>query len=204
MGNNPYKKYLKNSQQPGFTLLEVMLVVLLIGLASLTVVMTFPNTLSSENNASWQAQRFATLLQWAEDEALISGNELGLVIEKNSYQFAIYDYSKQRWLASRVGEIEGKVELPELVSLEYSLSDSAWGEINNSDQDSFIEESERVDIEGDNKLKTLNPLIYVMSSGEVSPFSLVFSKADNDPEKQSTTVSVSMNGAISLVELSKE
>jgi general secretion pathway protein H len=204
MGNNPYKKYLKNSQQPGFTLLEVMLVVLLIGLASLTVVMTFPNTLSSENNASWQAQRFATLLQWAEDEALISGNELGLVIEKNSYQFAIYDYSKQRWLASRVGEIEGKVELPELLSLEYSLSDSAWGEINNSDQDSFIEESERVDIEGDNKLKTLNPLIYVMSSGEVSPFSLVFSKADNDPEKQSTTVSVSMNGAISLVELSKE
>lgn len=204
MGNNPYKKYLKNSQQPGFTLLEVMLVVLLIGLASLTVVMTFPNTLSSENNASWQAQRFATLLQLAEDEALISGNELGLVIEKNSYQFAIYDYSKQRWLASRVGEIEGKVELPELVSLEYSLSDSAWGEINNSDQDSFIEESERVDIEGDNKLKTLNPLIYVMSSGEVSPFSLVFSKADTDPEKQSTTVSVSMNGAISLVELSKE
>lgn len=204
MGNNPYKKYLKNSQQPGFTLLEVMLVVLLIGLASLTVVMTFPNTLSSENNASWQAQRFATLLQWAEDEALISGNELGLVIEKNSYQFAIYDYSKQRWLASRVGEIEGKVELPELLRLEYSLSDSAWGEINNSDQDSFIEESERVDIEGDNKLKTLNPLIYVMSSGEVSPFSLVFSKADNDPEKQSTTVSVSMNGAISLVELSKE
>jgi general secretion pathway protein H len=204
MGNNPYKKYLKNSQQPGFTLLEVMLVVLLIGLASLTVVMTFPNTLSSENNASWQAQRFATLLQWAEDEALISGNELGLVIEKNSYQFAIYDYSKQRWLATRVGEIEGKVELPELVSLEYSLSDSAWGEINNSDQDSFIEESERVDIEGDNKLKTLNPLIYVMSSGEVSPFSLVFSKADTDPEKQSTTVSVSMNGAISLVELSKE
>jgi general secretion pathway protein H len=204
MGNNPYKKYLKNSQQPGFTLLEVMLVVLLIGLASLTVVMTFPNTLSSENNASWQAQRFATLLQLAEDEALISGNELGLVIEKNSYQFAIYDYSKQRWLATRVGEIEGKVELPELLSLEYSLSDSAWGEINNSDQDSFIEESERVDIEGDNKLKTLNPLIYVMSSGEVSPFSLVFSKADNDPEKQSTTVSVSMNGAISLVELSKE
>ncbi|MFT5558041.1 MAG: general secretion pathway protein H [Sphingobacteriales bacterium] len=204
MGNNPYKKYLKNSQQPGFTLLEVMLVVLLIGLASLTVVMTFPNTLSSENNASWQAQRFATLLQLAEDEALISGNELGLVIEKNSYQFAIYDYSKQRWLATRVGEIEGKVELPELLSLEYSLSDSAWGEINNSDQDSFIEESERVDIEGDNKLKTLNPLIYVMSSGEVSPFSLVFSKADTDPEKQSTTVSVSMNGAISLVELSKE
>ncbi|ABM01975.1 general secretion pathway protein H [Psychromonas ingrahamii 37] len=181
-----------------------MLVVLLIGLASLAVVMTFPNTLSTENNARWQAQRFATLLQLAEDEALISGNELGLVIEKNSYQFAVYDYSKQRWLAARVGEIEEKVELPELIRLEYSLSDSVWGEISSSDQDSFIEESERVDIEDDNKLKTLNPPIYVMSSGEVSPFSLVFSKADNDPEKQSITVSVSMNGAISLTELSKE
>lgn len=204
MGNNPYKKHLKNLRQHGFTLLEVMLVVLLIGMASLAVVMTLPNNLTSENNVSWQAQRFATLLQFAEDEALISGNELALVIAKNSYQFAVYDYPKQRWLAARVGEIEEKVELPEPIGLEYSLSDSVWGEINSSDQDSFIEEPERVDIEGDNKLPTLNPQVYVMSSGEVSPFTLVFSEVDNDSEKQSITVSVSMNGAISLAELSKE
>lgn len=204
MGNEPCQKSLKNFRQQGFTLLEVMLVVLLIGLASLAVVMTFPNKLSSENNANWQAQRFATLLALAEDEALISGNELGLVIEKNSYQFAVYDYSKQRWLAARVGEIQGKVELPEPIGLKYSLSDSVWGEIDSSDQDGFIEQTERVYIEGDNKLQTLNPPIYVMSSGEVSPFSLVFSELDNDAEKNAITVSVSMNGAISLAELSKE
>ncbi|MFT7053303.1 MAG: general secretion pathway protein H [Psychromonas sp.] len=199
-----YKKQLKNLRQPGFTLLEVMLVVLLIGMASLAVVMTLPNNLISNNNVSWQAQRFATLLQFAEDEALISGNELALVIEKNSYQFAVYDYPRQRWLAARVVEIAEKVELPESIDLAYNLSDSVWGEINSSDQDSFIEEAEDVDIEGDDKLQSLKPQVYVMSSGEVSPFSLVFSEVDNDPEKQSITVSVSMNGAISLAELSNE
>ncbi|MFT6925369.1 MAG: general secretion pathway protein H [Psychromonas sp.] len=199
-----YKKHFKNIRQSGFTLLEVMLVVLLIGMASLAVVMTLPNNLNSENNVSWQAQRFATLLQFAEDEALISGNELGLVMKNNSYQFAVYNYAKQRWLAARVGEIERAIGLPESIALEYRLSDSVWGDLNNLEQDSFIEESELIEIEADNTLETLAPQVYVMSSGEVSPFSLIFSKVDNDAEEQAMTVSVSMNGAISIAELSTE
>lgn len=178
--------------------------VLLIGMASLAVVMTLPNNLNSENNVSWQAQRFATLLQFAEDEALISGNELGLVMKNNSYQFAVYNYAKQRWLAARVGEIERAIGLPESIALEYRLSDSVWGDLNNLEQDSFIEESELIEIEADNTLETLAPQVYVMSSGEVSPFSLIFSKVDNDAEEQAMTVSVSMNGAISIAELSTE
>ena len=178
--------------------------VLLIGMASLAVVMTLPNNVTSENNVSWQAQRFATLLKFAEDEALISGNELALVIDTNSYQFAVYDYPKQRWLAARVGEIERAIELPESIGLKYSLSDSVWGELNRSGQDSFIDEMETVEFDDENKLPILNPQVYVMSSGEVSPFTLVFSEVDNDDEKQSMMVSVSMNGAISIAELSKE
>ncbi|MGB5444780.1 MAG: type II secretion system minor pseudopilin GspH [Psychromonas sp.] len=197
------KKRLNYNKQHGFTLLEVMLVVLLIGMASLTVVMTLPNNLTSENNVSWQAQRFATVLKFAEDEALISGNELALVIEKNSYQFAVYNYEKQQWLAAVVGEIQGRIELPESINLEYSLADSVWGEIDNEEQDSFIEEQERVDIIEDRQ-QSLKPQVYVMSSGEVSPFTLVFSDAENESEKQSVTVSVSMSGSITISELSEQ
>lgn len=177
-----------------------MLVVLLIGMVSLTVVMTLPGKLTSEGNVSWQAQRFATVLQFAEDEALISGNELALLIEKNSYQFAVYNYEKQQWLTASVGEIQSKIELPESINLEYSLSDSVWGEIGSEEQDSFIEEQERVAID-EKRQESLNPQIYIMSSGEVSPFTLVFSDAEN-AEKQSVTVSVSMSGSISITELS--
>lgn len=194
------EKHLNHHHQGGFTLLEVMLVVLLIGMVSLTVVMTLPGKLTSEDNVSWQAQRFATVLQFAEDEALISGNELALLIEKNSYQFAVYNYEKQQWLAASVGEIQSKIELPESINLEYSLSDSVWGEIGSEEQDSFIEEQERVAID-EKRQESLNPQIYVMSSGEVSPFTLVFSDAEN-AEKQSVTVSVSMSGSISITELS--
>ncbi|HEY5715875.1 MAG TPA: type II secretion system minor pseudopilin GspH [Psychromonas sp.] len=194
------KKHLNHHHQHGFTLLEVMLVVLLIGMVSLTVVMTLPGKLTSEDNVSWQAQRFATVLQFAEDEALISGNELALLIEKNSYQFAVYNYEKQQWLTASVGEIQSKIELPESINLEYSLSDSVWGEIGSEEQDSFIEEQERVAID-EKRQESLNPQIYIMSSGEVSPFTLVFSDAEN-AEKQSVTVSVSMSGSISITELS--
>ncbi len=199
-----FKIPLKNHYQYGFTLLEIMLVLLLMGMISVGVVMTLPDNLTSEENVDWQAQRFSTLLQFAEDEALISGIELGLVFEKNGYQFAFYDYKSKKWLPVVSKQIEGLVELPESLKIEYVLSGSVWDEIVTDEQDDFIDDDYLVDIEGDDKILSLTPQVYVMSSGEVTPFSLEFSAGESSSEAQSITVSVSMNGAISLSELEKQ
>jgi hypothetical protein len=42
-----------------------------------------------------------------------------------------------------------------------------------------------------------------MSSGEVTPFSVEFSEIESRPDAQSVTVAVSMNGTVSISELSK-
>ena len=191
----------KQLMQHGFTLLEIMLVLLLMAMVSVGVVMTLPNNLTSQEDLQWQAQRFRTLLQFAEDEALISGLELGVVFDKSSYQFAFYDYKTKKWLPVMSEQIQGKVELPETLKIEYFLSDSLWDEIDTEQQDKFIDEDELVSIAGEEKVISLRPQVYVMSSGEVTPFSVEFSAADERSDAQSVTVSVSMSGTISFSEL---
>lgn len=189
------------AKQHGFTLLEIMLVLLLIGMVSVGVVMTLPNSLDSEQDVRWQAQRFRTLLQLAEDEALISGLELGLVFEENSYQFAFYDYQTKKWLPVMDRQIQGKVELPDTLKMHYLPGGTLWDEIDTEKQNAFIDEDDLVSIAGAEEVVTLRPQVYVMSSGEVSPFSLTFSSADSGSPSKAVSVSVSMNGTISLAEL---
>ncbi|MCG6200098.1 type II secretion system minor pseudopilin GspH [Psychromonas antarctica] len=191
----------QNSRQAGFTLLEIMLVLLLMGMISVGVMMTMPEHIISEEDISWQAQRFNTVLQFAEDEALISGIELGVFFEDNSYQFVFYDYPSKKWLAVISDQLPGKVELPESIQLEYLLSGSVWDEIVSNEQDDFIDNDYLVEIEGDSELPNLTPQVYIMSSGEVTPFELQFSERDGLTKAQSLTLSVSMSGKISFSEL---
>lgn len=178
-----------------------MLVLLLIGMVSVGVVMTLPDNLASEEDVQWQAQRFSTLLQFAEDEALISGRELGLVFEQSSYQFAFYDYQTKKWLPVVSEQIRNKVELPESLEIEYLLSGSLWDEIDTEEQDEFIDDDDLVSIEGEEKIVSLRPQVYVMSSGEVTPFSVTFSAVENRSAARTVTVSVSMSGTVSFSEL---
>lgn len=193
-----------NNNQQGFTLLEVMLVLLLMGMISVGVVMTLPSSLTSDQSVEWQAQRFSTLLQFAEDEAIISGVELGIVFapENNSYEFTFYDYKSKQWLPVSSKQIAGLVELPSSISIEYELSGSVWDEVETEDDDVFIDD-EYLIIDEERDARALKPQVYVMSSGEVTPFTLVFSSIDGDRKKEMQTLSVSMSGAITFAELVK-
>ena len=197
---------IKNNNQHGFTLLEIMLVLLLIGMISVGVVMTLPDNLNSEDQVDWQAQRFSALLQFAEDEALMSGRELGLVFSKRNkgYQFAFYDYSKKKWLAFLGEKTLKQVELPDTVEIEYNLLGSVWDEREVEDEDGFIDDQYLVDISTEEERDSLTPQVYVMSSGEVTPFSVEFSAQGKERTRETQTVSVSMSGAITLFEIEKQ
>ncbi|WP_019614781.1 type II secretion system minor pseudopilin GspH [Psychromonas ossibalaenae] len=195
---------INHRRQAGFTLLEIMLVFLLIGMVSVAVVMTLPDNLSSDRSLDWQAQRFSTVLQFAEDEALISGKELGLVFDKNNYQFAWYDHDTRKWLPVPDELFTAKVELPESMRIEHQLLGSVWDEIDSDKQDDFINAEDRVEIDGDDNLLSLDPQVYIMASGEVTPFSLVFSIDGSDREEDVVKLSVDMSGVITFPELIEE
>lgn len=165
------------------------------GMVSVGVVMTMPTNLDAANDPQSQALRFGTLVQIAEDEALISGQELGVFFDSNSYQFAVYDYQAKKWLSVMSKQIQSKVELPDALNLTYILSGSLWSEIDPEDQKDFIDSDDLVNIEGDEALVSLNPQVYIMSNGEVTPFSVEFSDK-NSSDIQPVIVTVDMSGSV--------
>ena len=194
-----------NHKQNGFTLLEIMLVVLLMGMISMGVVMTLPSHFISKDNPQWQAKRFSVLVQVAEDEALISGVEYGLVFGVNSYQFATYDYQRKKWIAAEREPLHNKIKLPDKVNLKFMLSDSIWGDELTESKTSFIKYDELVHIKGEKEVVSLTPQVYIMASGEVTPFSVTFNNMASDNSKQvSSEVSVGMNGTLKLMDLNNE
>lgn len=174
-----------------------MLVLLLIGMASVAVVMVMPKYINNNESVDWQLQRFTSLLQFAEDEAIISGKEIGLVFNKNTYRFTVYDYKTNKWLALKSEQFANEIDLPESISIEYTLLGTVWDEIDVEDEDVFIDEEYLVDIEGDDEdIKSFSPQVYIMSNGEVTPFKLFLSETD----KQSGALEVSMSGMITSIE----
>jgi len=186
----------------GFTLLEVMLVLLLMGMISVGVVMTLPNSGGVSQGSEWQAQRFRTLLQLAEDRALTFNAELGIQFNQQSYNFVAYDFSEKKWLPLQDSRINGFVELPDNITAEYSLGDNIWGELSKAQTEQgnndFVESSYLVNIDGQEQQITYKPQVFIMSSGEVTPFNYQFSNSEQD--QYSVTVKVMMSGQIELVE----
>ena len=191
------KRTPKHNFQAGFTLLEIMLVLVVIAMASVGVMMAMPQQLNESENVDWQAQRLSTQLQFAEDEALISGKELGLVFEDESYRFAFYDHPTKKWLAIESDQLGKKIEIPEALSFEYELLGSVWDEIESQEDDSFIDKDDLVNIAGDDQLESFSPQVFIMSSGEVTPFSVTFSEASESGEQRSSLLEVNMSGTIS-------
>ncbi|HIP75946.1 MAG TPA: type II secretion system protein GspH [Psychromonas hadalis] len=192
-----------NYNQYGFTLLEIMLVILLMGVAASAVVMTMPGQANAEKDPKWQAQRFITILQFAEDEALISGLEIGIVFDDESYQFTTYDHKKSAWIMAKQEILAGKRTLSAPLKLEYKLSGSVWDQIETEDE-GFIDDDYLVKIEIGKKKKVLKPQVYVMSSGEVTPFTLRFLDGEDDHKHKKDSeaylqgyLSVNMSGSIS-------
>ncbi len=71
----------------GFTLVEMLAVIFIIGLASAIVVLTMP---PPEGPVEEAAERFVMLSQRAADEAIVSGNVVGIRIDERGYEFARY------------------------------------------------------------------------------------------------------------------
>ncbi|AGH80125.1 general secretion pathway protein H [Psychromonas sp. CNPT3] len=170
------------ARQQGFTLLEIMLVVLIMAMVSVVVVMNLPKITERQQDLDWQAQRFVTLLSFAQDEALMSGKELGIIFKDNAYQFVVYAYKEKAWQALELKRIITDVTLAEPLTLHYALLGALWEEL----------DSQNVNV----KPGTLAPQVYIMSSGEVTPFTLQFLNTQDGDRPASALLSINMSGEI--------
>lgn len=182
--NRTFYSIPKSIHTRGFTLLEVLMVIALIGLIVSVVQFNF-SVKRPEETLEKASYKFATLFESAANYGLLNNIELGLYIEKNTYQFLGYDgvkwseISSQDWLTEQTlpEGVVVKLALEDLPIEEPLLFDSSVFTDEDSDFLSF-DDNEKDNQEGkESKSKSDKPLIpqvYILSGGDITPFSLTF------------------------------
>jgi general secretion pathway protein H len=83
-------------RQTGFTLIEMMVVIIIIGIVVSTMVMSIRTGDISEH-MEIEMNRLQALVRLAKEEAVLQGQVLALAVGENSYRFDVKDIEKDIW-----------------------------------------------------------------------------------------------------------
>ncbi|RUO37425.1 type II secretion system protein GspH [Aliidiomarina shirensis] len=155
----------------GFTLIEVMMTILIIGVAAMVVVLNLPSQRFG-NTAEDSAQQFLQQIHHAREQALLRNYVYGIEVTGNSYKF--YRWHEQKWQLQTEAPL-APVTAPELVALELEMGDFRLLDNMEDDRDSIFGR----DVRRENPDEEVpRPTILIFESTEFVPFTLVFSGTD--------------------------
>ena len=167
-----------NAKAKGFTLLEVLLVIALMGLIVSVIQFNFSGK-RPEDVLQKTSYQFAELFESAANYGLLNNIELGLYIHENTYRFLGYDGVKwtdipeQTWLTEKTlpEGVTFTLTLDDLPIEDPLLFDSSVFKAKDEEYLSFaaIEEAKKAE-----KEKLIYPQVYILSGGDFTPFSLTF------------------------------
>jgi len=147
--------YLRSSRERGFTLLEVLAVVLIIG-----IIISFASLSIGQNSSRIvqdEVERLHGLIQLAGEESVLQGRELALEFDRDRYQFL--EFGKEEWQPIAEDPMLRERPLPEAIELTLMLEG----------------------IEANFEDKKNLPRIFILSSGELTPFNMTL-KTDEGEE----------------------
>lgn len=186
--NKCYKLRKPSSSCRGFTLLELMVVIVIVGIMFSFLALSI-NTSSPEESIKKEAMRLDQLIELALEEAILRGEEYALVFKPDSYQFA--RLSENGWQLINDDRLLRPRTLPNEITLELEVEKTTLSLLDDSNDPNDSNEPE--DSEDDNPDK-IEPQVFLLSSGEITPeftVSLVIFGID-----QTHYVSGAMNGKL--------
>jgi len=150
----------------GFSLIEILVVIVIIGIVSSIALMSL-GVLGDDRELRTEARRMQTLLEIAQDEAVMQGREFGLEIMRGSFRFVEYDPYVDQWSAIIGDDIMRLRQLPEDVEFDLLLEDQ---HVQLDSNPAEFEASENMP--NRDPLETYAPHVLIFSSGDMSPFEL--------------------------------
>ncbi|WP_371375870.1 prepilin-type N-terminal cleavage/methylation domain-containing protein [Thalassotalea aquiviva] len=157
----------------GFTLLEVLLVLVIIGFM-VTALIPGIRGVDIEDELEQHSQKFSSVFVLASEYALLNNLELGLYVKDNSYQFLGFD--GVRWVPISEHKFFQQVQFEPPFSIKLSLDELALEDELSLDQ-SLFEEIETEESFKDEE-EFIYPQVYILSAGEITPFTLTFTYDD--------------------------
>ncbi len=80
----------------GFTLIEIMIVVVIIGVISAGVLLSV-NLTGRDRDLEKESDRLLALVNYAREQAEMQTRDFGIVVHDDGYQFVVYDTRRQLW-----------------------------------------------------------------------------------------------------------
>ena len=184
------QKLRTGSPDSGFTLIEVLVVVVVIGIVS-SIVLISLNIIADDRDLQRESRRLASLLELAVDEAELQGREFGIEFVRQGYRFVEYDPLFERWAEIIGDEVLGQRRLPEDYELELYIEDRR---VDLAEQPAATEDEEEDDSP---LLDKYAPHGLIMSSGDISPFDVDLFRRTDDAVVR---VAVEVDGTIKVVD----
>lgn len=190
---NPKASTFAAKLMAGFTLIEMLVVLVFLALFSSMVIISIGDNFEREMRA--EAERLQGLLMATSDEAVYSSSEFGFYLSNKGYVVLRYDSLANGWSPLNKKPFLPH-ELPEGMKMHWSIEgfaspindeDTGAGNISDfgftaEDQDSdniFDPQSDSFgEQEKNSNILNLQPQIFTLSSGEVTVFSITLSAID--------------------------
>ncbi|MCE9680140.1 type II secretion system minor pseudopilin GspH [Shewanella sp. AS1] len=184
---------MRSLRQSGFTLMEVLLVILLIGLAAAAVTYT-SSSAGKQQELERTAKQFIATTELVLDETVLSGQFIGIVIDKSYYKFVYYEEGK--WKPLEDDRLLAEREMPYGVEMSLILDGLPLSQEDEED-DSWFDEP-LIELTEEEKKKFPEPQVMLFPSGEMSAFELTFVSKDEQGDEIDTLVVGDALGRLTL------
>ena len=161
------------TRRSGFTLLELLLVMTIIGILAATVTLAVSDTGQRQRLQS-EAERVALAIELARTEALTRNEIWGLSVAPTTYAFQIYDLNAGAWREVEEQPFQRRTAEDGVVFRAQTNFTRLAQAGNRVDEESTL--AERL-LQG-NSDDDPPPMIAIFPGGEVTPFQLVVSSGD--------------------------
>ncbi len=141
--------------QRGFSLLELLIVVTIIGIFAGMAVLSL-GVLGNDREIEHEALRLKSLIDFVHEQAVMQSRDYGVLFTDDGYRFYVYDYDEMKWVDAPEADILGAHSLKQPLAMSLKLEDRKL----------VLDTGSKPK----DPLKQPEPQVVILSSGEMTPF----------------------------------
>jgi general secretion pathway protein H len=165
----------------GFSLLELLVVVAIIGLLVQAVTLSM-GSLGNDREISQEARRLRSMIDLLHEESLMQSRDYGIMFTTTGYRFFVFDYQQLAWIDPQTDELLAPHALRPQLTLALVL-DGREVPLDRDFESQDVENAE--------------PQVMLLSSGEVTPFTVEVSREGSEGRFE---LVAELDGATSITE----